>query len=142
MNEASARTWTIYNPRVRDRTGRAPGYTVMAMENTEAMLRSPGDGATSEFTSHHVWVTPYRDGELYAAGMYPNQAARETTDALPSYADNTSIYDRDIVVWYSLGATHVPRPEDFPLMSNMKLSVTFRPDGFFTANPLLSGPQK
>jgi len=41
------------------------------------------------------------------------------------------------VVWYSLGETHVPRPEDFPLMPNAKLSVSFVPDGFFAKNPAL-----
>ncbi len=29
------------------------------------------------------------------------------------------------------------RPEDYPLMPNMKLSVRFVPDGFFVKNPAL-----
>ena len=57
--------------------------------------------------------------------------------ALPHYANDDSIYDKDIVVWYSLGQTHVVRPEDYPLISNMKISVVFRPDGFFERNPAL-----
>ena len=142
MNEASARSWTIYNPRVHDQTGRAPGYTLVPMENTEDMFSSPGEGDASGFTSHHVWVTPYRDGLLYAGGAYPNQAGAKVTDALTSMADDSPIYDRDIVVWYSLGSTHVPRPEDFPLMSNMKLSVVFRPDGFFPTNPMFGDAPK
>ena len=32
-------------------------------------------------------------------------------DTLYSYADNSSIYDKDIVIWYSMGDTHVPRPK-------------------------------
>jgi primary-amine oxidase len=47
------------------------------------------------------------------------------------------VFDRDIVIWYSLGETHVPRPEDYPLMPTMKLSVLFRPEGFFGHNPSL-----
>jgi primary-amine oxidase len=96
-------------------------------------------------TSPHLWVTPYRDGELYAAGAYPNQTSSSYADTLYSYADNSSIYDKDIVVWYSMGDTHVPRPEDFPLMPSKKISVVFHPDGFFERNPMFgaadAGPQ-
>jgi primary-amine oxidase len=93
------------------------------------------------FTFHHVWVTPHRNGELYAAGAYPNQANSSYADTLYSYADNSSVYDEDIVLWYSMGETHVPRPEDFPLMSSKKISVVFQPDGFFERNPMLGRPQ-
>jgi primary-amine oxidase len=89
------------------------------------------------FTFHHFWVTPYRDGELFADGAYPNQARNDYADTLYAYAGDAPIYDRDVVVWYSLGETHVPRPEDFPLMSSMKLSVGFQPAGFFDRNPAL-----
>ena len=33
--------------------------------------------------------------------------------------------------------THFPRPEDYPIMSNDRLAVTFRPDGFFARNGAL-----
>jgi Cu2+-containing amine oxidase len=33
--------------------------------------------------------------------------------------------------------THFPRVEDYPIMSNDRLTVTFRPDGFFTRNRAL-----
>jgi primary-amine oxidase len=82
-------------------------------------------------------VTPYREGQLYAAGPYPNQAPPGYVDSLYHYADNASVYDRDIVVWYSLGMTHFPRPEDYPIMANERLSVAFHPDGFFGRNRAL-----
>jgi hypothetical protein len=74
----------------------------------------------SGFTFHHFWVTPYRDGELYAAGAYPTQATKEYRDTLYYYANEELIENRDIVVWYSLGFARVPQPEDYPLMSSMK----------------------
>jgi hypothetical protein len=74
----------------------------------------------SGFTFHHFWVTPYRDGELYAAGAYPTQATEEYKDTLYYYANEELIENRDIVVWYSLGFARVPQPEDYPLMSSMK----------------------
>ncbi|HZY90327.1 MAG TPA: hypothetical protein VFE78_36230, partial [Gemmataceae bacterium] len=27
----------------------------------------------ASFVNHHVWVTPYTEGERHAAGDYPNQ---------------------------------------------------------------------
>ena len=89
------------------------------------------------FTAHHLWVTPYRPGQLFAAGPYPNQARADYADALDRYADQDPVYDRDIVVWYSLGMTHFPRVEDYPVMSSARMSVTFQPDGFFARNPAL-----
>jgi len=139
MDENSSRTWTIYNPSRRERTGRPPGYTVMPMENAAAA--APRDDAAG-FTLHHFWATPHREGELYAAGRYPNQAKSGDVDGIESYADDSSIYDQDVVIWYSLGTTHVPRPEDYPVISNMKLSVAFRPDGFFSRNPVLAPPNR
>ena len=135
-NHHSARTWTVFNPQVR-RDRRPTGYTIMPGENTETIFPSGRQKGTPAFTFHHLWVTPYRDGQLFAAGRYPNQATDTYADTLYSYADDEAVYDRDIVVWYSLGETHVPRVEDYPVMSTAKLSVSFQPDGFFARNPAL-----
>ncbi len=137
MDDASARTWTIYNPNSVDRTGHAAGYTIVPMDNTTTAFPAARAQETVGFTFHHFWVTPYRPGEIYAAGRYPNQAGPDYVDTLSHYADNESVYDKDIVVWYSLGMTHFPRPEDYPIMSNERLSVAFRPEGFFERNPAL-----
>jgi primary-amine oxidase len=114
----------------------------MPMANTSSMFARRREREPVGFTLHHLWVTPYRDGQLYAAGSYPNQAPVDYADTLYSYADHSSVYDTDIVVWYSMGDTHVPRPEDYPLMSSKKLSVVFHPDGFFSRNPILGSPQR
>jgi primary-amine oxidase len=140
LNHDTARTWTIYNPSARNGTRRPSGYTLMPLHNTSTVFPAWREPETVGFAFHHFWVTPYRDGQLYAAGPYPNQAKSNYADTLYSYADNSSIYDKDVVVWYSMGDTHVPRPEDFPLMSSKKLSVIFHPDGFFQRNAVF-GPR-
>jgi primary-amine oxidase len=40
-------------------------------------------------------------------------------------------------VWYVLGITHVPRPEDYPVMPTVHAGVSFVPTGFFDRNPAL-----
>ena len=136
-DDANARSWTIYNPSVLGPTGRPAGYSIVPVENTATIFPRPREKGPAGFTFHHLWVTPYRDGEFYAGGKYPNQAPTHYDDTLYHYAGEESIHDRDVVVWYSLGETHVVRPEDYPLMPNMKLSVRFVPEGFFAKNPAL-----
>jgi primary-amine oxidase len=137
MNEDASRTWTIYSTASSNRDGRHAGYTLMGAENSASMFPPEREAEPVGFTRHHLWVTPYREGQLYAAGDHPNQAKPDYADVLAAYAGDASIYDTDLVVWYSMGVTHVPRPEDYPVMSNMRLSVAFRPDGFFERNPVL-----
>ena len=67
------------------------------------------------FLGRHLWVTPYRPDEKYAAGDYPNQRAEG--DGLPQWTEaDRPIADTDLVVWYTFGHTHIPRPEDWPVM--------------------------
>jgi primary-amine oxidase len=140
INHDTSRSWTIYNPSSLNGSRRPAGYTLMPMGNTAAVFPRSREREPVGFALHHLWVTPHRDGQFYAAGAYPNHAKSDYADTLYSYADTSSVYDKDIVVWYSMGDTHVPRPEDFPLMTSKKLSVVFHPDGFFQRNPVL-GPQ-
>jgi primary-amine oxidase len=136
-NEDVSRTWTVYNPSSLSPTGRAAGYTIVPLGNARSLFGPAREKGTAAFTFHHFWVTPARDGQLFATGRYPNQAKPDYLDNLYFYANNDAIDQQDIVVWYSLGETHVPRPEDYPLMTKMTLSVLFRPDGFFYRNPAL-----
>ena len=137
IDDGVSRSWTVYNASAAGPTGRPAGYTIVPVDNTATMFPRSRERGPAGFTFHHLWVTPYRDGELFAGGRYPNQPPENYADALYHYAGAESVHDRDIVVWYSLGETHVVRPEDYPLMTNMKLSVRFVPDGFFARNPAL-----
>jgi primary-amine oxidase len=107
------------------------------MENAMTIFPPARQQGAAGFTAQHLWVTPYRANELHAGGPYPNQAPPDYADTLARHAGDDPIYDRDIVLWYSLGMTHFPRVEDYPVMSSARMSVTFVPDGFFARNPAL-----
>jgi primary-amine oxidase len=47
---------------------------------------------------------------------------------------------QDIVVWHTFGATHFPRPEDWPIMPVETCGFTLKPSGFFDRNPTLDVP--
>ena len=91
---------------------------------------------TAGFVSHEMWVTPYAPDEMYAAG----EAPRRDTSAkgLPQWtAANRPVDDRDVVLWYTLGITHFPRTEDWPVMPAYTVGFRLVPSGFFSHDPAL-----
>jgi primary-amine oxidase len=73
---------------------------------------------------------------MYAAGDYVN--CGPPSQGLPKWTSaNRPIEDEDIVVWYTLGVTHVPRPEEWPLMPAHRAGFKLVPAGFFARNPAM-----
>jgi len=137
-NAASNRVWVVYNPGVQSGLGHFSGYEIEPEGNTISAIPEFRFGQDASFTQRHFWATKYHPDELYAAGKYPNQAPENSRDNLFHYAaDNENIYAEDIVLWYSLGFTHVTRPEDYPIMPAARIAVNFAPRGFFTHSPAL-----
>jgi primary-amine oxidase len=88
------------------------------------------------FSAAPLWITAYDRHELYAGGRYPNQS--RGGDGLPAYAARgRKVNGADIVLWYTMGFHHLPRPEDWPVMATMWHSLSLVPYGFFSRNPSL-----
>lgn len=87
----------------------------------------------------HLWATPYADSERFAAGDYPNQSSGGHGLVRWSVA-NRSLVRADVVLWYTLGITHNPRPEDWPVMPVHEAAFRLVPVGFFDRNPVLARP--
>jgi primary-amine oxidase len=84
-------------------------------------------------------VTRHDPAERYAAGDYPNQHPGGA--GLPAYvAANRPLENEDVVLWYSMGAHHVSRPEDWPVMPVACIGFALKPAGFFDGNPALDVP--
>jgi primary-amine oxidase len=91
------------------------------------------------FTQHQFWVTAYDPEQRFAAGDYPNQ--HPGGDGLPAYiAGDRPLDGADVVVWYTFGAHHVVRPEDWPVMPVSTIGFMLKPSGFFDGNPALDLP--
>ncbi len=140
VDSASARWWEVVNPGVRHRLGEPVGYRLLPGETTFPFAQP--DAPVSKragFIREHLWVTPYRPDERYAAGEYPN--LHPGGAGLPEWTSaDRPIDDRDIVVWYTFGHHHVPRPEDWPVMPVATAGFTLKPVGFFERNPALDVP--
>jgi len=134
------RVWKVYNPNRTTALGHFPGYALHPMGNAlpgahpdEALRHRAG------FLTHHLWVTRQRPNEMYAAGDYVSQGA--VGDGLPRWTKgNASLVNEDVVLWYTVGVTHVGRPEEWPVMPVARTGFRLMPEGFFTRNPALDVP--
>jgi primary-amine oxidase len=136
---AGAEIWRVINPNLTNRLGQHPGYEVRPDHSVTSLL-APDDipQQRAAFSAATLWITAYDPKELYAAGMYPNQ--RRGGDGPPAYVkQHRPVANADIVLWYTMGFHHLPRPEDWPILPTMWHSVWLVPYGFFDSNPALEG---
>ncbi|MHC5745720.1 MAG: primary-amine oxidase [Nostoc sp.] len=141
LDMKSSREWMIVSADKKNTLGAAPGYMLMPGGNS---LFFPVEGSKirerAEFATHHVWVTKYKPSELYAGGDYPNQT--QAWQGLPKYiADDEALMGEDIVLWYTMGVTHIPRSEDWPVMPVHRVGFKLVPRGFFSRNPAINLPE-
>src|SRR5690606_19764408 len=137
MDMASARHWVIANPAARNALGHPTGYILVPGANAVPFLAPNAPvRRRAAFINHHFWATRYKADEVFAAGPYPNQSTG--CDGLPRWiADNEPLVGEDVVVWYTLGVTHIPRPEEWPVMPVTPVGFKLVPGGFFARNPAL-----
>jgi primary-amine oxidase len=140
VDASRSRVWKIVNPSKLNAVGQPVAYKLLPGA-TPTLLGRPGSSIANRaaFATKNLWVTPYAPGENRAAGDYPNQHAGG--DGLPAWtAANRSLVDTDVVVWHTFGVTHVPRPEDWPVMPVEYCGFSLVPVGFFDKNPALDVP--
>lgn len=136
------RTYKIINENVINPISKTPvGYKVeipprqMILADKESF-----NVKRAKFATEAVWVTKYNDHQLFAAGEFTNQSQKDT--GLGEWANGVDpVRDEDIVVWATLGFTHIPRVEDFPVMPVETHNIHLQPVNFFTKNPALDLPQ-
>jgi len=135
LNLETARTWKIVNPSVRNAMGAPVGYKFFPGDNAFPLAsRNAWWRRRASFVEHHVWVTPFNEDERYAAGDFPNQSTGG--DGLIRWTEaDRPIENTDIVFWYTFGHTHIPRPEDYPVMPTAYIGFLLKPNGFFNNNP-------
>jgi primary-amine oxidase len=135
------RFWRIENPEKLSELGDPVAYKLVPGENVAPMYAPDSRfAARAGFTTEHVWVTAYDPAERFAAGDYPNQ--HPGGDGLPRYSSaDRPTEGTDVVLWYTFGAHHVVRPEDWPVMPVTHVGFKLKPAGFFTGNPALDMPR-
>ncbi|MDQ3179391.1 MAG: primary-amine oxidase [Acidobacteriota bacterium] len=137
----AARTWSVMNPAAKNSLGHNTSFILVPGANSlpyiapEALVRK-----RAQFINNHLWATKYNALELYAAGDYPNQSTGG--GGLPQWISNDEkIENEDVVLWYTLGVTHIPRPEEWTVMPVTHVGFKLIPGGFFSRNPALDVPK-
>lgn len=141
---ATTRTWDIMNPNsIHPYSGQPAAYKIISRE-TPPLLPKKGSLVYNRagFARHTMHVTPYEDGQVFAAGRHVPQTSGNPSKGLPEWIGDgsASIEATDVVVWHTFGLTHFPAPEDFPVMPVEPVSVLLRPRHFFKRNPCLDVP--
>lgn len=136
------RTYKIINENVINPISKTPvGYKIN-MPARQMLLADPDsfNAKRAKFATQQVWVTKYQDHQLFAAGEFTNQSKIDT--GITEWANGIDpVRNEDIVVWATMGFTHIPRVEDFPVMPVETHNIQLAPANFFDRNPALDLPQ-
>jgi primary-amine oxidase len=137
LNFATSRKWRIVSIRATNSLGQFSGYALLPGENSFAYpAPDSAPSLKTGFINTHLWVTPYSPDEMHASGDYVN--LNLNGQGLPKWTSaNRKTEDSDVVVWYTLGVTHIPRTEDWPIMPAHSTGFRVVPAGFFSHNPAM-----
>jgi len=135
------RFWKIVNRDSLNVVNEPVGYRIIPGADSITLAAQPDAWVSKRaaFATQNLWVTPYDARERFPAGEYPNQSTGG--DGLPAYtAQDRSIIDTDLVVWYTFGMHHVVRLEDWPVMPRQHVGFMLQPFGFFDRDPVMDLP--
>ena len=134
-NWSTQRAWKVTNPNRFNKMGTPVAYKLAPGGAFPAMIDSSSPViARAGVIEHSLWVTPYEAEERWPSGEFVNQSSVD--EGLPMWTKaNRNIADTDVVLWYTFGIHHVPRPEEWPVMASDIVSFWLKPSGFFNQNP-------
>ncbi|TQV77796.1 tyramine oxidase [Denitrobaculum tricleocarpae] len=139
ISAKSPRYFHLMNPDRTGPLGHTPGYMIhhgsiaygpFDFENDPPMKRNA-------YIEYSVWNTLHDPAQRYAGGAFPMQGDGSDTLAEWVRADR-NLLGQDIVTWFSAGFHHIPRMEDWPVMSTEWKTIHIMPHNFFAHNPALT----
>jgi len=148
FNWETDRRWKITNPaRKHYSSGRDVGYAIV-MKGATSSLLAREDGwiaRRAAFTKKSLWVVKdvedAKGGRMWPAGKYVPQTREEPEDSVGQWVKGgDNIENEDVVLYLTVGTTHIPRPEDWPVMPVEHLNIIFKPNNFFAVNPSMDVP--
>jgi primary-amine oxidase len=131
-------TWRVINPNEKTDLKFNPSYWI-DLHHTATSILDPQDPPQMRagFSAQNLWVSKFRGDQKWAAGLYPNLSTKD--EGLPAFvAKAEPISNEDIVLWYTMGFRHAPRPEDFPILPTFWHEMTLRPAFFFDRDPSMT----
>ena len=134
------RRWRVASTEATNRFGDATAY-VLHPEGQPVLLADAESSVARRagFATKHLWVTRYDPEQRYPAGELVNQHGGGA--GIPEWtAADRDLDGQELTVWHTFGTTHLPRPEDWPVMPVDVCGFRMTPQGFFDRNPTLDVP--
>jgi primary-amine oxidase len=121
------RSWRVINAGSKNDLGHPRSYQLMP--GSAGKFR----GSDQERATHSdLWVTLFKPQEMPRTKADPRPALL----ALPEYANNESVENKNVVLWYWLWFHHFPRAEDWPYQPMVWKSFELMPRDFLDGSPL------
>ncbi|KAJ3821709.1 copper amine oxidase, partial [Lentinula raphanica] len=145
---AKERRWRITNAaRKHYASGKDVGYAISMKGAVTPIMARPDGWALRRagFTKYPIWVVKDvegpKGGRMWPAGKYVPQTRTQPEDSVASWiAGELPVKDEDLLVFLTVGTTHIPRPEDWPVMPVEHVNITIKPQSFFDKNPSMDVP--
>ncbi|RDB19304.1 Copper amine oxidase 1 [Hypsizygus marmoreus] len=142
------RRWKIVNTSKKHySSGLDVGYIIMMKGGATPMMAKPDSWCAKRaaFCTNAIWVCKDVEGpkgsRMWPSGKYVPQTREEPEDSIGKWVEGKQNVDNDdIVVFLTVGTTHIPKPEDWPVMPVEHLNVMLKPNSFFKFNPSLDVP--
>lgn len=140
----NGRTWDFFNPNKVNKYSRLhPCYKLVSFQ-CPPMLAQPGSlpYKRAPWAHHTFQVIPYKEDRLYPSGDFVPQWSGDGMVGFRKWYGNgeDNIDNTDILCFHVFGISHVPAPEDFPMMPSEPIALLLRPRNFFTENPSMDVP--
>ncbi|WP_198665188.1 tyramine oxidase [Tropicimonas sp. IMCC34011] len=139
ISAMNKRYFTIYNTDREGPLGHIPSYMIhhgsiaygpYDFENDPPMKRNA-------YIEYSVWNTVYDPEQRYAGGKFALQS--DGSDTLAEWVkEDKPLAGEDVVTWFTAGFHHIPRLEDWPVMSTEWKQVHIIPNNFFSLNPAIN----
>lgn len=139
ISASEPRYFMLMNPDRKGSLGHNPGYMIhhgsvaygpFDFKNDPPMKRNA-------YIEYSVWNTVFNTDERYAGGKYAMQS--DGSDTLAEWVkEDAALQNKDIVTWFTAGFHHIPRIEDWPVMSTEWKTVHIMPHNFFPMNPAIT----
>ncbi len=142
-NPQTSRSWTVVNPNKKNKWGLPVGYKLLPGWASDTLIaKAPSLMATrAGFATKNIWVTPYSPDEMHSAGDHPN--SDRSGAGLPEWTSaNRDVKTLYLVLWHTVGVTHIPRSEDWPVMPTEVASFMLVPNNFFDRSPAMDVPDR
>ncbi|WOO76477.1 Copper amine oxidase 1 [Vanrija pseudolonga] len=140
------RSWLIENPNKLHYSSKAPIAFKIQCKDMPPLLGKPGSLVWNRapWARQHIFTTAYNEEDpdkMFPSDIHINQHPGAEKFGSQIWVDrNADISNSDIVVWPTMGVTHLCRPEDWPIMPVEILRFHLKPSGFFDRNPGLDVP--